>query len=328
MFLITFASIPTLSFLARLKIHRHLKVESKVATVPVPEPLKCSLSELFTPSLCCYLPDYQRIREFVFRPPPTRTRLHCTLMRHEVEVEAAVGKLENGSTSSRATAAAATGENSVYVLYLEYMGGLVPILKGKRSSKLKTEFFIYDPEVSREAVIPLCKPPGLAKATLLNSKLPSGRSSSASATLGKVDPADSNDDDVAKSSSLSFPYLTPKTRRRLRSRSAQFRRYLGRHQDSAAGQGAQPADEGALQRATNKPNCSSSTPDVPVSLPCPSSSVVNDLPEQSKIVYIASNIWGTKFKFIGLSSMLPTDLGTMRYRTSFLHLQVKVIVEH
>lgn len=33
-----------------------------------------------------------------------------------------------------------------YTLYLEYLGGLVPILKGRRISKLRPEFIIMDPK--------------------------------------------------------------------------------------------------------------------------------------------------------------------------------------
>lgn len=34
-----------------------------------------------------------------------------------------------------------------YTLYLEYLGGLVPLLKGKRTSKLRPEFVIFDPQL-------------------------------------------------------------------------------------------------------------------------------------------------------------------------------------
>lgn len=35
-----------------------------------------------------------------------------------------------------------------YTLYLEYLGGLVPLLKGKRTSKIRPEFVIFDPQVN------------------------------------------------------------------------------------------------------------------------------------------------------------------------------------
>lgn len=34
-----------------------------------------------------------------------------------------------------------------YTLYLEYLGGLVPLLKGKRTSKIRPEFVIFDPQI-------------------------------------------------------------------------------------------------------------------------------------------------------------------------------------
>lgn len=39
------------------------------------------------------------------------------------------------------------GTGTCYTLYLEYLGGLVPLLKGKRISKIRPEFVIFDPQV-------------------------------------------------------------------------------------------------------------------------------------------------------------------------------------
>ena len=56
-------------------------------------------------------------------PPAGNERLQCTMMRHGEE----------------------TGGH--YTLYLEYLGGLIPLLKGKRASKIRPEFIIYDPKI-------------------------------------------------------------------------------------------------------------------------------------------------------------------------------------
>ncbi len=51
-----------------------------------------------------------------------------------------------------------------YTLYLEYLGGLVPILKGRRISKLRPEFVIMDPKTDSKAGGPyrvLCFSEGL-----------------------------------------------------------------------------------------------------------------------------------------------------------------------
>lgn len=56
------------------------------------------------------------------RPPPGGSRLHCTMLRHADEPV------------------------PCYTLYLEYLGGLVPLLKGRRTSKIRPEFVIFDPQ--------------------------------------------------------------------------------------------------------------------------------------------------------------------------------------
>lgn len=67
------------------------------------------------------------LREFVSKPPLGSVRLHCTMIRHD----------DDNNLSS----------GTCYTLYLEYLGGLVPLLKGKRTSKIRPEFVIFDPQV-------------------------------------------------------------------------------------------------------------------------------------------------------------------------------------
>lgn len=76
--------------------------------------------------LQCCVPNAKSLREFVSRPPACSTRLHCTMIRHDDE-----NNLSSGTC---------------YTLYLEYLGGLVPLLKGKRTSKIRPEFVIFDPQ--------------------------------------------------------------------------------------------------------------------------------------------------------------------------------------
>lgn len=65
------------------------------------------------------------MRDFVSYPTSGNERLHCTMKRTEDDPE--VG-------------------GPCYTLYLEYLGGLVPVLKGRRISKLRPEFVIMDPK--------------------------------------------------------------------------------------------------------------------------------------------------------------------------------------
>lgn len=72
-----------------------------------------------------YIPQPSRLCEFVCVPPPPSERVYCTLQKHGDE-------LFGG-----------------YILYLEYLGGLIPLLRAKRTSKLKPEFIVYDPKILR-----------------------------------------------------------------------------------------------------------------------------------------------------------------------------------
>lgn len=70
------------------------------------------------------------MRDFVSYPSAGNERLHCTMKRTEDDPE--VG-------------------GPCYTLYLEYLGGLVPILKGRRISKLRPEFVIMDPRTDSKS---------------------------------------------------------------------------------------------------------------------------------------------------------------------------------
>lgn len=75
-------------------------------------------------SLQSHIPDSGSLRQFIAQPPEGSTRLHCTMIRNEEEY---------------------ASSNVMYTLYLEYFGGLIPLLKGKRTSKIRPEFIIVDP---------------------------------------------------------------------------------------------------------------------------------------------------------------------------------------
>lgn len=72
------------------------------------------------------MPNIKDLRDFVTHPPSGNLRLYCTMIRHDDDANQSPG--------------------TAYTLYLEYMGGLIPILKGKRTSKIRPEFVIYDPQ--------------------------------------------------------------------------------------------------------------------------------------------------------------------------------------
>ncbi|CAL4067453.1 unnamed protein product, partial [Meganyctiphanes norvegica] len=118
--------VASLQLLCRLAIKPTVPQESKLQELPLPKRLRSLLSSLYTNTIRCYIPETQQLREFVSRPPLNNQRLHCTMIRHDEELIPTPG--------------------ACYTLYLEYLGGLVPLLKGKRTSKIRPEFVIYDPQ--------------------------------------------------------------------------------------------------------------------------------------------------------------------------------------
>ncbi|KAG1714114.1 Tubby-related protein 4 [Nymphon striatum] len=125
-----YTEIASLRSLSCLAVSKCLNDEQKVSSLPIPLRLKSDVQKLFFNTIGCYLPEPQKMREFATKPPPRGLRLYCTMIRHE--------DLEFPLTS--------TSIGSCYTLYLEFLGGLIPILKGKRNSKIRPEFIIFDPQ--------------------------------------------------------------------------------------------------------------------------------------------------------------------------------------
>ena len=56
----------------------------------------------------------------------------------------------NSANASSSAANADVNFGVTYTLYLEHLGGFLPILKGKKVSKIRPEFVIYDPSLNGE----------------------------------------------------------------------------------------------------------------------------------------------------------------------------------
>lgn len=128
--------VASLQLLSRLKVASALSMgESSVQSLPLPPRIKHLISNLFAQTIRCCVPEARGLREFVSRAPVNGTRLHCTMIRHDDE------HLSSGAC---------------YTLYLEYLGGLVPLLKGKRTSKIRPEFVIFDPQHDGDGTDMVC----------------------------------------------------------------------------------------------------------------------------------------------------------------------------
>ncbi|XP_043206148.1 tubby-related protein 4-like [Amphibalanus amphitrite] len=230
--------VAPLQLLCRLSIKDALATEEATALLPLPRRVKLQLAGLFSPTLRSHIPDTGCLRQFIAQPPDGSTRLHCTMIRNE----------DDFVTSS-----------AMYTLYLEHFGGLIPLLKGKRTSKIRPEFIIFDPSVS-----------GDAEPRPILTVAPQREATAAP-------PSDSSDTEEERCH-------TPRTARR---------RWRRRAERETAGEDEPAAEPPELRYQ----------------------------PGSATLAQVTSNIWGTKFRVLGVAPNVAPDLGQISYKTSLLHLQ-------
>ncbi|UYV71480.1 TULP4 [Cordylochernes scorpioides] len=251
---------PSLQLLSAIAVYRSLRDLEAISALPLAACLKSLLDSLSTPTIKGHVPDPRQLREFVSKPPPNEVRLQCTMIR----------RAENDVTTT-------------YTLFLENLGGLVPILRGRRVSKLRPEFVIYDPQ----AGIP--EPP--EEPRMEPTRPAPGTSSSESSDIDE---------------GCASPRLP--RRRKLKKNQSQQTDDVSSPFHRDPGQSELPEVESLL----GPPLLELFPLDV---------RVIPTYVQGEKLVEITSNIWGTRFKMVGLATWLPEVLGTVSYRTSLLHLQ-------
>lgn len=108
----------------------------------LPTNLKQNLQTYYRSTIKGFLPDPKSLRSFVSNPLKSHLRLQCTMKRidHETETSSA-------PTTTTTTTTTSNPSGPTYVLYLEYLGGLIPLLTAKRVSKICPDFIIFDPQM-------------------------------------------------------------------------------------------------------------------------------------------------------------------------------------
>ncbi|XP_024121339.1 tubby-related protein 4 [Oryzias melastigma] len=254
--------VASLQLLCQQGIASALREEKDVGKLNMPSLLCSYVTTAFIPTIKPPIPDPNNIRDFVSYPTTGNERLHCTMKRAEDSPEAG---------------------GPCYMLYLEYLGGLVPILKGRRISKLRPEFVIMDPKTDSKAE-EVCVNPMISYADSCN--------------CSDSSDIDLSDEWVGKKS----PKLSRGNRLNMESRKSP-----------------------KLSRANHEGQRSPRLPTRKPPVRSPSLSRrefgMDGITEHNYLAQVTSNIWGTKFKIVGLASFLPTNLGAVIYKTSLLHLQ-------
>ncbi|XP_012590610.1 PREDICTED: tubby-related protein 4 [Condylura cristata] len=261
--------VSSLQLLCQQAIACALREDKDASKLTLPPRLCSYLSAAFIPTIKPPIPDPNNMRDFVSYPSAGNERLHCTMKRTEDDPE--VG-------------------GPCYTLYLEYLGGLVPILKGRRVSKLRPEFVIMDPRTDSKAD------------EIYGNSL-------VSAVIDSCDCSDSSDielsDDWAakKSPKISRASKSPKLPRiNIEARKS-------------------PKLSRAAQEMSRSPRLPMRKPSVGSPSLARREFPFEDIAQHSYLAQVTSNIWGTKFKIVGLAAFLPTNLGAVIYKTSLLHLQ-------
>lgn len=164
--------VASLQLICRLKIQSCLTSELYLSRLPLPARLKSLIGNLFAQTIRCCVPNLRSLREFVSRPPAHSARLHCTMIRHDDESNQSSG--------------------TCYTLYLEFLGGLVPLLKGKRTSKIRPEFVIFDPQIEDSSAFATSVS---TDSSGTKSSSTSSHSTSGSGRNGNTDTSDSDPED-------------------------------------------------------------------------------------------------------------------------------------
>lgn len=139
---ITHKPLPSMLTLCQMKIKEHLLNNSlqNIDRLALPSNLQENLLCFYRSTIKGFLPDPKSLRSFVCHPLKPHLRLQCTMKRIDHETD-------NPSTMN-----ATNLSGAIYVLYLEYLGGLIPLLTAKRVSKICPDFIIFDPQIKSNHV--------------------------------------------------------------------------------------------------------------------------------------------------------------------------------
>uniref|UniRef100_A0A3B4BRL4 Tubby-related protein 4 n=1 Tax=Pygocentrus nattereri TaxID=42514 RepID=A0A3B4BRL4_PYGNA len=260
--------VASLQLLCQQGIASALREERDVGKLNMPSLLCSYVTSAFIPTIKPPIPDPNNIRDFVSYPTAGNERLHCTMKRAEENPEAG---------------------GPCYTLYLEHLGGLVPILKGRRISKLRPEFVIMDPKM------------------------------------------DSKTDEVCMNGMIS--YMTDSCNCSDSSDIELSDEWVGRKSPKLSRGNRSPKLPRINMESRKSPKLAQSSQEMSRSPRLPKKPTirspsltrrefpVDGMSEHNYLAQVTSNIWGTKFKIVGLASFLPANLGAVIYKTSLLHLQ-------
>lgn len=120
-----YKGIPSLTFLTLINLKQKLTLSDNLDQLCLPNRLTDQLKSNFYSTIKTPYPRQTKLREFVTHCSQNNERFYCTMKRKSFD-----------------------NSESNYVLYLEYLGGLIPLLTATKASRLKPDFVIHDPVLS------------------------------------------------------------------------------------------------------------------------------------------------------------------------------------
>ncbi|CAF1073665.1 unnamed protein product [Didymodactylos carnosus] len=303
-------SFPSMLKLCQMKVKQQILRNSlyNIEKLILPPKLKHQLCELYRSTIKGFIPNKNTLRTFVCEPLKQQLRLQCTMKR--VDHNNSNNDTNDNEFSSASLSSSSNNNNgngATYVLYLEYLGGLIPLLSAKRVSKICPDFIIFDPQepvTDKSDKTPIVTP-----------------------THSFVRPRSNTFHNMPSINSLTKKSLAVTNRTSLiANRSSVFIakslvRERGETPDDTwkSSSGCSSGNDSDAENITYSAKKQQQSPQLQYSR----KKIPKTLKHKhtNKLCTIAANIWGTRFKFLGNSSYLPEYLGTVTYKTSFLHLQ-------
>lgn len=114
----------------------------------LPFELQVKIDELFAQTIKQPFDDNWSLNDIIWHVPKFDQRYHCTLVCYTSDGEInTTGYQYQTSVIDRVSDNNYTSDqNKIFVLYVEFEGSLIPILRARRVGFLKPEFVIFDPE--------------------------------------------------------------------------------------------------------------------------------------------------------------------------------------
>ncbi|CAF2517964.1 unnamed protein product [Rotaria sp. Silwood2] len=298
-------SLPSMLTLCQMKIKQNLLNNSlqNLDKLYLPNNLKQTLLNLFRSTIKGFLPDPKNVRSFVCNPLKSHLRLQCTMKRIDNETE---------NVSPTRTTNNLSG--AIYVLYLEYLGGLIPLLTAKRISKICPDFIIFDPQIKTND-LSLDSSSSSSSSKLNSSKLSTKKKF---LSLRRYSNKLNNISNIQQSKFINNNNDNNNNNNRTSLIGNRNSIYVA---ETNVHHGNENIITTKSSSGCSSENDSDDENDENMSDLQEKQSRRKTTVKNNKLCTIAANIWGTRFKFYGHSNHLPEVLGSVTYKTSFLHLQ-------